>query len=211
LINSTQKYLTKPKNITEPLPSGTLAFSLQIYLLIINRIPLEAFGHQFYDTLYALLGGVFSVGHRTRDHQLQGDGRVVDPEARQDILDYRPAEPAALGLQVGAENLVQASKAVGGGVQHRERVRDGRRQLLSLVALESCSPRWSMRRCAGPQRDAPPGDLQVLSSSPPPPRGPVPPAPPEIAGSALPAFSPSPPPRAHARPATYPAFGTFPP
>jgi hypothetical protein len=30
LINSTQKYLTKPKIITKPLPSGTLAFSLQI-------------------------------------------------------------------------------------------------------------------------------------------------------------------------------------
>jgi hypothetical protein len=51
------------------------------------------------------------------------------PEARQDILDYRPVEPAALGLQAGAENLVQASEAVGGGVQHRERIGDGRRQL----------------------------------------------------------------------------------
>jgi hypothetical protein len=35
----------------------------------------------------------------------------VAPEARQDILDYRPAEPAAFGLQAGAKNLVQASKA----------------------------------------------------------------------------------------------------
>jgi hypothetical protein len=50
-------------------------------------------------------------------------------EARQDILDYRPAEPAALGLQAGVENLVQASEAVGGGVKHWERVGDGRRQL----------------------------------------------------------------------------------
>jgi hypothetical protein len=51
------------------------------------------------------------------------------PEARQDILDYHPAEPAALGLQAGAKNLVQASEAVGGGVQHRECVEDRRRQL----------------------------------------------------------------------------------
>jgi hypothetical protein len=87
------------------------------------------FGHQFYDTLYALPGVFFSVGHRTRDHWLQGDGRVVASEARQDILDYRPAERAALGLQAGAKNLLQASEAVGGGVQHRERVGDGRRQL----------------------------------------------------------------------------------
>ena len=51
------------------------------------------------------------------------------PEARQDVLDHRPGEPTALGLQAGAKNLVQASEAVGGGVQHRERVGDGCRQL----------------------------------------------------------------------------------
>jgi hypothetical protein len=46
----------------------------------------------------------------------------VAPEARQDILDYRPTEPVALGLQAGTKNLVQASETVGGGVQHRERM-----------------------------------------------------------------------------------------
>jgi hypothetical protein len=35
----------------------------------------------------------------------------VAPEARQDILDHRPAEPATLGLQAGAKNLVQALEA----------------------------------------------------------------------------------------------------
>jgi hypothetical protein len=50
-------------------------------------------------------------------------------ETRQDILDYRLVESAALGLQAGTQNLVQASEAVGGGVQHRERVGDGRRRL----------------------------------------------------------------------------------
>jgi hypothetical protein len=29
------------------------------------------------------------------------------PEARRDVLDHRPTEPAALGLQAGAKNLVQ--------------------------------------------------------------------------------------------------------
>jgi hypothetical protein len=51
------------------------------------------------------------------------------PEARQDVLDHRPAEPTALRLQAGAKDLVQASEAVGGGVQHQERVGDRRRQL----------------------------------------------------------------------------------
>jgi hypothetical protein len=88
---------------------------------------METFGHQFHDILYALPGGVFSVGYRTSDHRLQGDGRVVAPEARQDVLNHRPTEPAALGLQAGAKKLVQASEAVDGEVQHRERVGDGRR------------------------------------------------------------------------------------
>jgi hypothetical protein len=56
--------------------------------------------------LYDLSGGAFSIGHRTSDHQLQGDGWVVAPEAHQDVLDYRPAESAAFGLQAGAKDLV---------------------------------------------------------------------------------------------------------
>jgi hypothetical protein len=87
---------------------------LRIRLLVISRIPLEALGHQLHGVLYTLPGGVFSVGHRTSDHRLQGYGWVVAPEARQDILDYRPAEPTALGLQARTKNLVQASKTVDG-------------------------------------------------------------------------------------------------
>ena len=90
---------------------------------------MEAPGHHLHSALYALPGDVFGVGHRTSNHRLQGDGRVVAPEARQDVLDYRSTESAALGLQAGAQDLVQASEAVGGGVQHRERVGDGHRQL----------------------------------------------------------------------------------
>jgi hypothetical protein len=79
-------------------PAGPLPFLCRSKLLIISRIPLETFGHQFHDILYGLPGGVFSVGHQTSDHRLQGDGRVVAPEARQDVLNYRTAEPAAFGL-----------------------------------------------------------------------------------------------------------------
>jgi hypothetical protein len=71
---------------------------------------------QVHGVLYTLPSGVFSGGHRTSDHRLQGYGWVVAPKARQDILDYRPTEPAALGLQAGTKNLVQASEMVGGGV-----------------------------------------------------------------------------------------------
>jgi hypothetical protein len=115
----------KIKIYYKPLPSGTLAFSLQIRLLIISGIPLEALGHHIYSILYAPPGGVFGVDHRTCDHRLQGDGRIMAPEARQDVLYYCPAESTALSLQAGAKDLVQASEAVGGGIQHRERVRNG--------------------------------------------------------------------------------------
>jgi hypothetical protein len=101
--------------------------SLQIRLLVISRISLEALGHQLHDVLYAIPGGILSVGHRTSDHRLQGYGRVVAPEARQDILNHRPVEPTPLGLQAGAKNLVQASEAISSGVQHQERVGDGLR------------------------------------------------------------------------------------
>jgi hypothetical protein len=51
----------------------------------------------------------------------------VAPEACQYVLDCRPAESVALGLQAGAKNLIQASEVVSSGIQYRERVGDGRR------------------------------------------------------------------------------------
>jgi hypothetical protein len=83
-----------------------------------------------------------------------------------------------------------------------------------LAAPVSCSPRQPMRRCAGPQRAAPTGDLQVFSSSPPPPGGPVLPVPPTSHGTgrpAPPAPAPSSPPRPHDRLAASPASQTSPP
>jgi hypothetical protein len=53
----------------------------------------------------------------------------VAPEVRQDVLYYRLAESAALSLQAGAKNLIQASEAIGSGIQHWEHVRDGHRLL----------------------------------------------------------------------------------
>jgi hypothetical protein len=93
--------------------------SLQIRLLVISRIPLEALGHRIYSVLYAPPGGVFGIGHRTGDHRPQGDGRVVAPEARQDVLYYRPAESATLSLQAGAKDLIQASEAVDNRIESR--------------------------------------------------------------------------------------------
>ena len=56
--------------------SGTLASSMQAWLLIVSGIPLEALGHHIHNILYALPGGVFGIGHWTCDHRLQGDDRV---------------------------------------------------------------------------------------------------------------------------------------
>jgi hypothetical protein len=105
-------------------PSGTLALSLQIWLLDISRITLEALGHHLHNVLYTLPGSIFCGAYRTSDHRRKGYGGVVAPEARQEIFNHRPAELAALSLQAGAEDLIQAPEAIGGGVQHRERIGD---------------------------------------------------------------------------------------
>jgi hypothetical protein len=80
--------------------------SLQIQLLIVIGVMLEALGHQLHGVLYALSGGVFCGGYRTSDHRRQGYGGVVTLEARQDIFNHHPTELVALCLQAGAEDLV---------------------------------------------------------------------------------------------------------
>jgi hypothetical protein len=74
--------------------------------------------------LYTLPGGVFSGGYRTSDHRRQGYGGAVAPEAREDVFNHRPAELAALYLQAGPKDLILALEAIGGRVQHRERIGD---------------------------------------------------------------------------------------
>jgi hypothetical protein len=74
-------------------------------LLIISRIPLEAFDHQFYDTLYALLGGVFSVGRRTSNHQLQGPRQLRHRDGthpKRHRCRARLAGPCSNALDLGA-------------------------------------------------------------------------------------------------------------
>jgi hypothetical protein len=113
---------------------------------------MEALGHHLHSILYALPGGVFGICHRISDHRLQGDGQVVASEARQDVLDHRPAEPTALGLQAGTKDLVQASKAIDGGIQHWERVEDGRRWLQHRDGAHP-QQHQSRARLAGPCGD----------------------------------------------------------
>jgi hypothetical protein len=103
--------------------------SLQVQLFGVGRIALKASGHHLHCILYTLPGGVFCGGYRTIDHRRQGYGGVVTPEARQDVFNHRLAELAALCLQAGTEDLIQASEAIGGGVQHREGIGDRHWQL----------------------------------------------------------------------------------
>jgi hypothetical protein len=106
--------------------------SLQIQLFGVGRITLEASGHHLHGILYALLGDIFCGGYRTINHRRQGYGGVVTPEASQDVVHHRPVELAALRLQAGTEDLIQASEAIRGRVQHRERIGDRRWQLRHL-------------------------------------------------------------------------------
>jgi hypothetical protein len=98
-------------------------------LQVVSRIALEALDHQLHGVLYTLSGGVFCGGYRTSDHRRQGYGRVVTPEARQDLFNHRSTELAALCLQAGPEDLIQEPEAIGGRVQHWERIGDRRWQL----------------------------------------------------------------------------------
>jgi hypothetical protein len=75
-------------------------------LEVVSRIALEALGHQLHGVLYALPGGIFCGSYHTSDHRRQGYGRVMTPEACQDVFNHRLAELAALCLQAGPEDLV---------------------------------------------------------------------------------------------------------
>jgi hypothetical protein len=134
--------------------------SLQIQLLSVDRITLQARGHHLHNILYALPGGIFCCGYRTIDHRHQGYGRVMTPEARQYIFNHHSAELAALCLQAGPEDLIQAPEAIGDIVQHREAseidaassdtglglIPSGTSAVLALSAHSSM--RWTPTRCS---------------------------------------------------------------
>jgi hypothetical protein len=112
------------QKLLQPPPNKTLALSLQVQLFSVCRIMLKARDHHLHCILYTLPGGIFCGGYRTIDHRRQGYARVMTPEARQDVVDHRPVELAALYLQAGTEDLIQVPEAIGGRVQHREGIGD---------------------------------------------------------------------------------------
>jgi hypothetical protein len=146
--------------VTTRSPAEPSFFSMQAWLLIVSRILLEAPDHRVHNVLHALPGSIFSIDHWTRDNWPQRDSRVVAPEACQDVFYCRPAKSAALGLQAGAKNLIQTSKAVSSGIQYRERVGDGRRPLRAgmgltpngtnvvLASPAQAAMRWAPARCS---------------------------------------------------------------
>jgi hypothetical protein len=108
--------MLQDQKLLQPPPSGTLALFLQDQLFGISGITLKARGHHLHDILYTLPGGIFYGGYRTIDHRRQGYGGVVTPEARQDVFNHRLVELAALCLQTGTEDLIQAPEEIGDGV-----------------------------------------------------------------------------------------------
>jgi hypothetical protein len=90
--------MLQDQKLLQPPPNGTLALSLQIQLLGVGRITLEARSHHLHDILYALPGVVFCSSYQTIDHRRQGYGGVVTLEARQDVFNHHPTELAALCL-----------------------------------------------------------------------------------------------------------------
>jgi hypothetical protein len=128
--------MLQDQKLLQPPPSGTLALSLQIQLLGVGRITLEARVHHLHDILYALPGGIFCGGYRTINHRRQGYGGVMTLEARQDVFNQRSAELATLCLQAGPDDLIQA---IGGRVQHRKGIGDRRWQLRHR---DGAHPKW---------------------------------------------------------------------
>jgi hypothetical protein len=191
LINSTQKYLTEPKNITKPLPSGTLTLSLFADLTTHHRRG-PAGSARLPPQRYLVRPSGRRLLCRPPDQRSPAprrwsgsgsgsmSGRTLSPPDRA----YHPRPPG--GRQV-------SSPGVRGG--RRRNPAPGARQRWTPEALTPgwgspiaapvpCSPRRPRRRCIGPRCAALPGDPRVSSSALPPPGGPEPPAPPRTDGPA---------------------------
>ena len=86
------------------------------------RLSLEVGGDEVNDLLHAVPSGGLRLRHRAIHHGRQRDGRIVAPEAGQDVLRHQPDQLAALGFKLSSKDWPQALEPIRSRTQHREGV-----------------------------------------------------------------------------------------
>ena len=84
------------------------------------RLPLEVGGNEVDDLPHAVPSGGLRLRYRAIDHGRQRDGRVVAPEAGQDVLRHHLDQLAALGFKLASKDRLQMPEPIRSGVQHWE-------------------------------------------------------------------------------------------
>jgi len=90
--------------------------------LRVRRLSLEVGGDEVNDLPHAVPSGGLRLCYRAIDHGRQRDGRVVAPEAGQDVLRHHPDQLAALGFKLSSKDRPQALEPIRSGAQHWEGV-----------------------------------------------------------------------------------------
>ena len=80
--------------------------------LRVRRLSLEVGGDEVNDLPHAVPSGGLRLCYRAIDHGRQRDGRVVAPEAGQDVLRHHPDQLAALGFKLASKDRLQTPEFV---------------------------------------------------------------------------------------------------
>ena len=86
------------------------------------RLPLEVGGDEVDDLPHAVPSGGLYLRYGAIDHGRQRDGRVVAPEAGQDVLRHHPDQLETLGFELASKDWLQTPKPIRSRVQHWEGV-----------------------------------------------------------------------------------------
>ena len=84
------------------------------------KLPLEVGSDEVDDLPHAVPSGGLRLRYRAIDHGRQRDGRVVAPEAGQDVLRHHLDQLAALGFKLASKDQLQTPETIRSGVQHWE-------------------------------------------------------------------------------------------
>ena len=80
--------------------------------LRVCRLPLEVGGDEVNDLPHAVPSGGLRLRYRAIDHGRQRNGRVVAPEAGQDVLRHHPDQLATLGFELTSKDRLQAMESI---------------------------------------------------------------------------------------------------
>ena len=88
----------------------------------VYRLPLEVGGNEVDDFPHAVPSGGLRLRYRAIDHGHQRDGRVMAPEAGQDVLRHHPDQLTTLGFELASKDWPQTLEPIRSRIQHWEGV-----------------------------------------------------------------------------------------